>query len=60
VLLFTFQAEAEGFPVKLAKFPGGAHPFGLSLGKGVALASGHAGAVEAGDGVPADVTLGVK
>ena len=28
VLLFTFQAEAEGFLVKAAKFLGGFHPFG--------------------------------
>ena len=60
VLLFTFQAEAEGFFVEMAKFPGGFHPFGKSFGKGGALAPGNAHAVESGDGVPADVPLRVK
>jgi hypothetical protein len=40
VLLFTFQAEAEGFFVETAKFLGGFHPFGKSFGKGGALTPG--------------------
>jgi hypothetical protein len=60
VLLLTFQADAEGFFVEMAKFLGGFHPFGKSFGKGGALTPGDARAVEAGDGVSADVSLGVK
>jgi hypothetical protein len=29
VLLFSFQVEAEGFFVEVAKFLGGFHPFGV-------------------------------
>jgi hypothetical protein len=39
VLLFAFQAEAEGLLVEMAKFPGGAHPFGKSFGQGGALSA---------------------
>ena len=60
VLLLTFQAAAESFFVEMAKFLGGFHPFDKSFGKGGALTPGDARAVEAGDGVPADVSLGVK
>ena len=60
VLCFTFQAAAESFFVEMAKFLGGFHPFGKSFGKGGALTPGDARAVEAGDGVSADVSLGVK
>ena len=57
MLLFTFQAEAEGFFVETTKSPGGFHPFGQSFGKGGALTPRHAATMEPGDGVPADVSL---
>jgi len=60
VPLFSFQAEAVGCLVEAAKFLGGAHPFRKSFGKRGTLAAGHTDAVEAGDGVPADVALGIK
>ena len=60
MLLFTFQAPASNFQVKAAKFLGGSHPFGDSFGKGGALTPGDARAVEAGDCIPADVSLRVK
>ena len=60
VLCFAFEAAAEGFLVEMAKLLGGSHPFGKSFGKGGALTPGEARAVEAGDGVPADVSLWVK
>ena len=60
VLCFAFEAAAEGFFVEMAKFLGVSHPFGKSFGKGGPLTTGDARAVEAGDGVPADVSLGVK
>ena len=60
VLLFTFQAQAVSLQVKAVKFLGGFHPFGKSFGKGEALTPRDTDAVEAGDCVPADVSLGVK
>ena len=60
VLLFTFQAEAEGLFFELGKFPCGFHSFGKSFGKGGTLAFGNARPVQAGDGVPADVSLRIK
>ena len=60
MLFFSFQTEATGFLVELAKFPGGLHPFGKSFGKRGALASGDARAMKAGDGVPTDIALRVE
>ena len=60
MLLFTFQAEAEGFLVKAAQFLGGFHPFSKSFGKGGALSPGDPDAVEACDRVPANVSLRIK
>ena len=60
VFLFTFQAEPENFVVEMVKFPGIFHFLGLSFGKNRALTPVDANAVEAGNGVPADVPLGVK
>jgi len=60
MLLFTFQAEAEGLLFEFGKFPGGFHSFGKSFGKGGTLALGNTRPVQAGDGVPADVSLRVK
>src|ERR1017187_10424061 len=57
VLLVTLQAETERFFVELPKFHGIFHFLGLSFGKGRTLASGNANAVEAGNGIPADVAL---
>jgi len=44
----------------MGKFLGGFHPVGKVFGQGGALTARDARAVEAGDGVPADVSLGVK
>ena len=60
VLLVTFQAEPESFFVELPKFHGIFHFLGLSFGKNRALTPVDANAMETGNGVPADVPLGVK
>ena len=60
VFPFTFQAEPESVFVEMLEFLGIFHFLGLSFGKNGALTPVDANAVEAGNGVPADVALGVK
>lgn len=60
MLCFAFQAASESFLVEVPKFPGRFHPVGKVPGEGVALSSVNANTMETGNGVPADVTFGIK
>ena len=55
VFLFTCETKTAGFLVEMPEFLRELHALGKSRRKRRALASGDAGAMEAGDGVPADV-----
>ena len=57
VFLFTLELEAADFLIEMPEFLRKSHSLGKSFGERRALASGDTGAVETGDGVPADVAL---
>ena len=60
VFPFTLQSKAAGFHVEAVKFCGITHSFGKSFSQDGPLATGNPDAMQLGDSVPANISLGIE